>query len=372
VSDPRVNRLAAVLVDYSLAVQPGQVVTIEATTLAAPLVRELCACVIRAGGHPLTRISIDGLVEDRLARASDEQLDWVSPRFRADAEHAAARIAILSDFNTRSRSGIDPSRQARVTRAVRPFRTRMFEREAAGEFRWVVSAYPTQALAQEARMSLADYTDFVFAGGLLDREDPVAAWREAGTRIHRLADRVHAVRELRIVGPGTDLTFSVEGRTWIASDGRNNFPDGECFTGPVEDSADGQISFSYPAVFNGRSVEGVRLRFRAGEVVEADAARGREFLEEMLAMDDGARRIGEFSFGLNDAIQEFTGEVLFDEKIGGTVHLALGEAYTETGGTNSSALHWDLVSDLRSGGEVYADGELVYRDGAFLWGAGGE
>lgn len=366
-TDPRISRLATVLVDYSLAVQPGQVVTIEATTLAAALVRELYARVIRAGGHPLTRLAIDGLVEDRLARASDEQLDWVSPRYRADAEHAAARIAILSDFNTRSRSGIEPSRQARVTRAVRPFRTRMSEREAAGEFRWVVSAFPTQALAQEARMSLDDYEDFVFAGGLLDHDDPVAAWREAGARIHRLAERLQAVRELRILGPGTDLTFSVEGRTWIASDGRNNFPDGECFTGPLEESAEGEVSFSYPAVFNGRAVEGVRFRFRAGEVVEAEATRGQGFLEEMLAVDEGARRIGEFSFGLNSAIQEFTGEVLFDEKIGGTVHLALGEAYTETGGTNRSALHWDMVCDLRSGGEAYADGELVYRDGRFLW-----
>lgn len=365
--DPRVTRLAEVLVAYSLEVQPGQVVTIEATTLAAALVRELHAAVLRAGGHPLTRLAIDGLVEDRLAGGSDEQLDWVSPRYRADAEHSDARIAILSDFNTRSRSGIDPARQARVTRAARPFRSRMFEREAAGEFRWVVSAFPTQALAQEARMSLADYADFVFAGGLLDRDDPVGAWREAGERYQRLKERLEAVRELRIVGPGTDLTFSVEGRTWIASDGRNNFPDGECFTGPVEDSAEGEISFSYPAVFNGRSVEAVRLRFRGGEVVEAEAARGQDFLEEMLAVDDGARRLGEFSFGLNEAIREFTGEVLFDEKIGGTVHLALGEAYKESGGTNQSALHWDMVCDLRSGGEAYADGELVYRDGAFLW-----
>lgn len=367
-TDARVRRLAEVLVDYSLEVQPGQVVTIEATTLAAPLVRELHACVIRAGGHPLTRLAIDGLAEDRLARGSDEQLDWVTPRYRADAEHTAARIAILSDFNTRSRSAIDPSRQARVARAVRPYRRRMFEREAAGEFRWVVSAFPTHALAQEARMSLDAYTDFVFAAGFLDRDDPVAAWREAGSRIHELAERLQAVRELRIVGPGTDLTFSVEGRTWVASDGRANFPDGECFTGPVEDSAEGEVNFSYPAVFNGRSVEGVRLRFRAGEVVEAEATRGQEFLEEMLAMDDGARRLGEFSFGLNDAVTEFTGEVLFDEKIGGTVHLALGESYTETGGTNRSALHWDMVCDLRAGGKAYADGELVYRDGRFLWG----
>ena len=367
-SDPRLGRLADVLVYYSLDVQPGQVVTIEATTLAAPLVRELYARVVRAGGHPLARLAIDGVVEDRLTRGSDEQLDWVTPRYRADVENTAARIAIISDFNTRSRSGVDPSRQARVTRAARPYRRRMFEREAAGEFRWVVTAFPTHALAQEARMSLEAYADFVFAAGLLDREDAVGAWRETGDRIHRLAEWLQTVRHLRILGPGTDLAFSVEGRTWIASDGKANFPDGECFTGPVEDSAEGEITFSYPAVFNGRSVEGVRLRFRGGEVVEAEAARGQEFLEEMLAMDEGARRVGEFSFGLNESVQAFTGEVLFDEKIGGTVHLALGESYEESGGTNRSALHWDMVCDLRAGGEVFADGELVYRDGKFLHG----
>ncbi len=365
-TDSRLGRLADVLVSYSLDVQPGEIVTIESTTLAAPLVRELYARVLGAGAHPLMRLALDGLAEARLALGSDDELDWITPRLRADVENVDARIAILADFNTRSRSAIEPSRQARVTRAARPYRRRLFEREAAGEFRWVVSAFPTQALAQEARMSLADYEDFVFTAGLLDADDPVAAWKATGERIHRLAEWLATVRELRIVGTGTDLTFSVEGRSWIASDGRANFPDGECFTGPVEDSVEGEISFSYPAVFNGRSVQGARLRFRAGEVVEAEAVRGQAFLEEMIALDDGSRRVGEFSFGLNDAVGGFTGEILFDEKIGGTVHLALGEAYPETGGTNRSALHWDMVCDLRRGGEVYADGKLVYLDGRFL------
>ena len=364
--DPRIERLAEALVSYSLDVQRGEVVTIDATTLAAPLVRELYRRVLRAGGHPLVRLSIDGVAEDRLQRGSDRQLDWVSPRLKGDAEGAAADITIIADFNTRSRSGVDPARQARVARAVAPWRRRLLEREAAGDYRWVVTAYPTNALAQGAGMSLDDYADFVFAAGLLDRDDPVAAWRELGARIERLAGWLAGVRELRIVAPGTDLRMEVGGRTWVPCDGRANFPDGECFTGPIEDSVEGEIAFSYPGIYAGRQVEGVRLRFANGEVVAADATRGLDLLEEMLALDDGARRVGEFAFGLNDAVAAFTGEALFDEKIGGTVHLALGEGYPESGSKVVSALHWDLVCDLRRGGEVYADGELVYRDGRFL------
>ena len=351
---------------YSLAVAPGQLVVIEGPTLAAPLVRELYRQVLRAGGHPRSRPAIDGAQELRLSLGSDAQLDWVDPLFREHVELADARVVILADFNTRALSGVDPRRLARVKRARGPYLTRLIERAAAGELRWVVTAYPTSAAAQEAGMSLRDYSDLVFGSALLDRDDPVAAWRELGERLHRLGERLGGVRELRIVGPGTDLSFSVESRTWIPCDGLQNLPDGELFTAPVEETVEGEIRFTYPAVYNQRAVEDVRLRFRSGEVVEASAARGQGFLDEMLALDEGARRVGEFSFGLNEAVTRFTGETLFDEKIGGTVHLALGEAYPESGGINRSALHWDMVCDLREGGEVYADGELVYRDGRFL------
>jgi aminopeptidase len=364
--DPRIVRLADVLVGYALDVKPGEVITVSSTTLAAPLVRELYRGIVRAGAHPLTRIALEELVEKRLVHATDGQLEWVTPRQREDVEGAAAGITVLSDFNTRSRTGIDPARQARATRATAPLRRRQLEREASGEYRWVVTAFPTNALAQEAGMSLADYADFVFRAGLLDRDDPVVAWNELGSRIGRLAEWLAGRSELRVVAAGTDLRLSVAGRRWVAADGRGNFPDGECFTGPVEDSVEGEISFTYPAVFAGRSVEGVRLRFRSGEVVEAEAERGEAFLQEMLELDPGSRRVGEFAFGLNDAVERFTGEILFDEKIGGTIHLALGEGYPETGSTNLSALHWDMVCDLRAGGEVYADGELVYRDGRFV------
>ena len=364
--DPRVERLAEVLVSYCVGVRPGELVTVEGTPLAGALVTEVYRRILRAGGHPLARIAIDGVAETRLGLGSDAQLDWVSPVLADEATLADARIVILGDSNTRALSSIDPSRQARVTKARAPYVAKMLERSAAGEYRWVVTAFPTQAAAQEARLSLPRYAELLFSAILLDRPDPVAAWRELGDRIRRIGERLARVRELRLVAPGTDLSFSVEGRTWIPCDGRLNLPDGELFTAPVDGSAEGVVRFTYPAVFHQRSVEDVRLRFRAGEVVEATAARGQVFLEEMLALDDGARRVGEFAFGLNDAVGAFTGEALLDEKIGGTVHLALGAAYPESGGTNASGLHWDMVCDLRHGGEVYADGALVYRDGRFL------
>lgn len=215
-------------------------------------------------------------------------------------------------------------------------------------------------------MSLTEYEDFVYGAGLLNEPDPVAAWRGVRARQARLIDRLSVVRQVRIVAPGTDLTVGVAGRTWINADGAKNFPDGEVFTGPVEDSAEGYISFSFPAVHLGREVEGIRLEFAQGKVVKATATKGQDLLASLLDMDAGARYLGEFAFGTNEGIQRYTRNTLFDEKIGGTMHLAVGASYPDTGGTNQSALHWDIVCDLRHGGEVYADGALIARDGQFL------
>jgi aminopeptidase len=366
VGDPRVERLAEVLVDYSTAVAPNQLVLLETTPLAAPLLRALFQRVLKAGGHPQMRIGLEGVAESLLEHGSDEQLDWVNPVRREDFELADARIQVDAASNTRNLTAIDPARQARMARARQSLRDRYLERAAAGELRSVVTLFPTHAAAQDAAMSLSQYEEFVYRAGLLGREDPVAAWKELGDRLRRLAERLAGKRELRVVAEDTDLTLNVEGRTWIPCDGKENFPDGEVFTGPVETSAQGHIRFSYPATFAGRMVRDVTLRFDNGEVVEAQAGEGEPFLHEMLAMDEGARRVGECAFGMNDAVEEFTGHTLFDEKIGGTVHLALGMSYPESGGVNHSALHWDLVCDLRAGSEVYADGELVYRDGEFL------
>jgi aminopeptidase len=366
VADPRLERLADVLVSYSTSVEPGQLVLLETTPLAAPLLRELYSRVLDAGGHPHTRLGFDGAAEALLAEGSDEQIEWVNPMRVEDFEQADVRISVEAGWNTRELTSIDPARQSRFSRARETLRERYLERSRLGELKSVVTAYPTVASAQDAEMSVADYEKFVYSAGFLDRDDPVADWRELGERLEKLSAWLGERREIRVVTEGTDLTLGVEGRTWIPCDGKENFPDGEVFTGPVETSVEGRISFSYPASFGGRRIRGIQLRFEAGEVVEASADEGEDFLREMLAMDDGARRVGEFAFGMNDAIQEFTAHTLYDEKIGGTVHLALGMSYPESGGLNQSALHWDLVCDLRSGSEVYADGELVYRDGKFL------
>jgi aminopeptidase len=346
----------------------GDIVLLSSSPCASPLVRSLYGRVLEAGGHPQLRLSADGQGEVLLREGNEAQLEWINPAALEDVERADVRIAIEADINTRSMSGIDPARQARYARARETLRDRYFERTAAGELRSVVTLFPTSATAQDAEMSLEQYEDFVYRAGLLDRDDPVGEWEKLGEALRRLAAWLGAKRELRVVTEGTDLTLRVDGRTWIPCDGKENFPDGEVFTGPVESSLDGTVRFTYPATFSGRVVKDVELTFRGGEVVQAKASEGEELLLEMLAMDDGARRAGEFAFGMNDAVPEFTGHTLFDEKIGGTVHLALGKSYPESGGVNRSALHWDLVCDLRAGSEVYADGELVYRDGSFLGG----
>ena len=364
--DPREQRLAEVLVGYSTSVREGDLVVIEAPALAESLIREIYGAVLHAGGQPRTRVSLEGLGENLLVHGSEEQLDWINPARVEDIEHSDVRIVLEGSSNTKALTGIDPSRQARRVRAGEPLRERYLERAAAGELRWVLTAYPTHAGAQDAEMSLGQYEDFVYGAGFLEDEDPVERWREFAVEIERIAAFLESKRELRIVGDGTDLVLGVAGRRWIPARGQENFPDGEVFTAPLESSVEGEIRFTYPAVFQGREVDDVRLRFHDGEVVEASAARGQAFLEQMIGLDDGARRAGEFAFGLNDGVGRFTRNILFDEKIGGTVHLALGTAYPECGGTNRSALHWDMICDLRTGSEVYADGALVYRDGRFL------
>jgi len=366
VSDQRIERLADVLVDYSLGAQEGQQITIEAPSAAGPLVREVYRRILRAGAYPLPRIGIEGMLENLMLDGSDAQLDWVNPARRDDIEEVDGRVVIMAPSNTRSLTTVDASRQARFHRALEPQRNRYLERAANGELDWVLTLLPTHAAAQDAEMSLTEFEDFVYRAGFLDKDDPVAEWKAFGERIERVGSFLDEVSELRVVAADTDLTIGVGGRQWIRSRGQENFPDGEIFTGPVETSVEGTIAFTYPAVFQGREVDGVRLRFEGGEVVEATATRGQDLLREMIAVDDGAKRAGEFAFGLNEAVTSFTREILFDEKIGGTIHLALGTAYPETGSANRSALHWDLICDLRDGGEVYADGELCYRDGAFL------
>ena len=366
-TDPRLARLGELVVNYSLGLQPGKVVRIDAPPAAAPLAVEVYRAALAAGGHPYVDLQLERLPELLLAEASDEQLDYVSPIARAELELVDAIVTIWSESNTRALTHADPERHQRLIAASQQLAKRRWQRMSAGELGWLGVLFPTEAHAQDAQMSLAEYERFVFRACHVEEPgDPVAHWHSVREDLGGRAETLSEARELRIVGPGTDLKLGVEGRRWQAADGRYNMPDGEVYTSPLETITEGEISFAFPALFHGREVTGIRLRFEGGAVVEAEASRGREYLDAMLEMDDGARRLGEVAFGLNYEIDRFTQNTLFDEKIGGTMHVALGSSFEDLGGRNESVLHWDLVCDLREDGEVYADGELVWRAGHFL------
>lgn len=364
--DPRVERMAKVLVEYSLGVKEGDLVRIQGGPEGAPLLLALYEEVLALGGHPWVQLGLEGADEVFYAKASDAQLDFVPKFALAIIEEIQASISVWTETNTKRLTGVDPAKQARRARATRPLSERFLERAAKKELRWTGTLYPTPAFAQDAEMSLRDFEDFVFRACRVEEPDPVAAWRELSRWQEGLVRWLSARDEVHIVGPGTDLRLRTGGRTWINCDGHENFPDGEVFTGPVEESVEGHIRFTYPACLYGREVEDVRLEFKRGRVVEASAGKNEEFLRRMLDADEGARYVGEFAFGTNAGIQRFTKNTLFDEKIGGTVHLALGRGYPESGSKNASAIHWDMVCDLRSGGEVRVDGVPFLRDGKFL------
>jgi aminopeptidase len=364
--DPRADNLAKILVGYSTEVRPGEIVSIEGNVGAAPLLHAVYQEVLRAGAHPILNVALDGVAASYYALANDEQLEWVSPVTRWMVEEADVRIGIGASANTRELSAVPPERQTRRQSAVGPVLAKMMDRSAAGEFRWVYTLYPTNAYASEAEMSLADYEDFYFGACLAGDGDPLTAWKRASKETARLAEWIDGHEEVRVTAPGTDITLGIAGRTFVPSSGRHNMPDGEFFTGPVEDSVEGEVTFHLPAVIAGREVSGVHLRFEAGKVVDAAAERGEEFLIQLLDTDEGARRLGELGIGTNYAIDRGTLEVLLDEKIGGTVHMAVGRSYPETGGVNESAVHTDLVCDLRLGGKLEVDGMVMQEDGKFV------
>jgi aminopeptidase len=365
VRDQRAEALAQILVRYSTKVKKGDLCVIQSSTAAEPLVQAVYEEVLRAGGLPVMQLSTTGAQAAFYDLASEEQLDWVPPTATWAAENADVRVAILGDVNARELSNADPKKQARAQKARKPLMETSMRRSAAGEHRWAVTLFPTHAYASEAGMSLRDYEDFYYAACLATDGDPVTAWERQSDQVKRLAEWIEGREEVRIKAEGTDITLGVGGRRWIPCVGEHNMPDGEFFTGPIEDSVNGEIAFSFPASYGGRTVSGVRLRFEDGKVVDGSAVQGDEFLNEMLDTDAGARRLGELGIGTNYGIAAGTKEILLDEKIGGTIHLAIGMSYPETGGENSSAVHWDMVCDLRKGGSITVDGVELQRDGRF-------
>jgi aminopeptidase len=362
-----VVRLAELLVGYSLDVRDGQLVRIDGTELAAPLTIETYRACLRRGALPYAGVRLSGLNEILVGIASDEQLDYIAQSEWNEVDRIDGLVYVWGEANTRALSKADPARVQRALAARRRLSARRGERAERGEMNWVGVQFPTHAHAQEAQMSLREYEDFVYAACHVDGDgDPADHWRGVAAEVDARARELERVRELRVVGPDTDLRLVVEGRTWIGSKGLRNMPDGEVYTAPVETETTGEIRFNLPAVFAGREVDDVRLRFEGGRVVQAEAASGEDYLRAMLDMDEGSRILGECAFGLNFEIDRFTHNTLFDEKMGGTMHFALGSAYARSGGTNKSGLHWDMILDLREEGEVYADGELIWQRGRFL------
>jgi aminopeptidase len=298
--------------------------------------------------------------------ASDEQLTFVSPFSKFDYEKATVLLTLWGGFNTKNLTGIDPKRKSAAQKARLELTKIFMERTATGDMRWCGTMFPNQANAQEAEMSMEEYEDFVFKACFVDRPDPTAEWRRVEREQERIVLFLNAKKVIKVEGIDTDLTLTVAGRKWINCCGRMNMPDGEVFTGPIEDSAQGIVRFTYPAIYGGREVTDVRLTFKDGKVTQAKAEKGEDFLRAMIDTDDGAKRVGEFAMGTNYGIQRFTKDILFDEKIGGTIHLALGHSLAESGGVNESGIHWDMICDLKNGGRMWADGEKFYEDGKFL------
>ncbi len=364
--DPRFDRLAELIVEHSLELKPGQVLRIQGGTVAAPLILALNRAALARGAHAYPAVELEGLRELAVAEGTFEQIDFVSPIELREQDAIDAAVTIWAHANTRSFTRLDPERHQRSIAAERQLALRRRDRITSGELRWCGTASPANGDAQDAGMSLNDYEEFVFRACHVLDDDPIAHWRRTSEELKRRAAELDRVRELRIVGEDTDLTLGVEGRTWRAAYGLQNMPDGEVYTSPIETAVEGTIRFGFPAVFEGREIDDLRLRFEGGRVAGAEAAGGLGYLEALLDMDDGARGIGEVAFGLNYEIDRFTRNILFDEKIGGTMHIALGMGFAELGGLNRSTLHLDLICDLRDEGEVYADGELIWRAGHFV------
>jgi aminopeptidase len=363
--DPRIQRLARTLIQYSIGLKKGQLLKIQGEAVAMPLIKAVFEEAVKVGAHPYAQVRIPDNEETLLKYGSDAQLKYISPSVRSEVAKIDALVAIWGTENTKYLSGVDPKRQALSRKSRGPLVKKMFKRIADKTLSWVGTQFPTLADAQEATMSLSEYEDFVYKAGHVDRPDPVKHWKKVAKDQARLARILNRIDRLRIRADGTDLRMRVKGRKWVNCAGTENFPDGELFTSPIEHTVEGHIRFSFPACFMGREVEDVRLELRRGRVVKESAAKNEGFLKAMLDTDKGARSVGEIAIGTNYDIKRFSKNTLFDEKIGGTCHMALGASILEAGGKNHSAIHWDMICDLKKGGEIEADGKVIYRNGKF-------
>lgn len=365
-TDSRISKLAKVLVTYSTAIKEKEKVLITGSTHSEPLLKEIFREVVKAGANAYVRMLFPDQEYILYKYAKDHQLDYPDPFGQYEVENIDARILTFPDLNTHALTSIDSSKKQRKVAANKKYMDAFYGRVGEGSLRWVGTACPTVALAQEAKMSFEEYSEFLFEACKLNMDDPIAYWKAFSKKQQKICDYLNTTKTIRYVGQDTDLSFGVEGRRWINCDGRINFPDGEVFTGPVENSVEGAIRFTYPGVYLGEEIEDIFLRFEKGKVVEAKAKKGHDLLQKVLSIDEGAKYVGEVAIGTNYQINRFTKNMLFDEKMGGTIHVAIGRGFTESGSSNVSAIHWDMLKDMKDGGEIYADGKLIYKNGNFI------
>jgi aminopeptidase len=367
-TDSRVEKLARILIDHSTYVKAGDKVAIEAITVAAPLVLLLYKLTLERGGLPHILLHLPEEEEMYFKLANERQLDFTPTFQKLVVDEFDVYIRARSEENTRALTSVEPAAQARWQKAMAKIRNQMMRRGGEKSLRWVLTQFPTQAYAMEAEMGLQEYEDFVYSACHADEgtPDPVAYWQSVEKEQAAIVSRIEGHDQVQLRGPHVDLKLSIKGRTFRNSSGQHNMPDGEIYTGPVEDSVEGWVRYTYPAVTQGKEVAGIELKFEGGRVLEARAEKNQDFLMKMLDSDEGARYVGEFAIGTNFGINRFTRNILFDEKIGGTFHMALGAGYPETGSRNTSAIHWDMICDLQKDSEILVDGELVYKNGGFV------
>lgn len=365
--DPRVTKLAQILVGHSTQIKPGDRVAIESTTAGEPLVRALYSTILESGGLPYPLIELPDQDEIYFSVSTDAQLDAIPPFRKLAYDQFESRIRIHSPTNPRALSNVDPSRQKRRQKALSPILEAQMRRGADRSFKWVTTLFPTEGLATEAEMGLHDYEDFVYRACHADQPDPVAFWHKVESDQQKIIERMKGHGQVTLRGPNVDLKLSIKDRVFMNSAGLNNMPDGEIYTGPVEDSANGWVHFSYPAIYNGVMVDGVELTFKNGRLEKIKADKNQPFLLEMCDSDAGARYLGEFAIGTNYEIDHFSRNILFDEKLGGSFHMALGSGYPETGSKNKSMIHWDMICGMKEDSDIALDGEVIYRNGHFIY-----
>ncbi|MBW9149136.1 aminopeptidase [Clostridium sp. CM028] len=367
-ADQRLNKLAKLLVNYSTKVKPGDFVFVSCDEVARPWMVEVVKEAVKAGAHVETVLTSQEVSEIKLKYSSEEQLLQENLLFKTMLEKADVWISAWGSRNTKTNSRIDADKFKMYSQGEASWRKIYSEKMGNGSLRWCGTQFPTYADAQEASMSFSDYEDFVYGAGLLDAKDPVAEWKRISSEQERWVRYLDTKKGLQFMSEGTDIKANIAGRKWINCDGKENFPDGEIFTSPVEDGVDGVITFSFPGIYMGKEIEGIVLEVEKGKVVKGSATKGEDLLKALLETDEGARSFGEVAIGTNYGIVDFTRNMLFDEKIGGTVHMAIGDSMPEAGGLNRSTIHWDMLCNMRNGGKIYADGELFYENGRFIEG----